>query len=125
MLISIHWVPVIKSSVTASTLLQRVTSLHFTLLLSSVIVISGRSKTGADRGFPVGGGANPPMGANIYDFAKFCEKLHEIEKILGRGGGGLHAGGGITARFPRWGDTNPKGGEAPTYYVGQFFLKTA
>ena len=22
-----------------------------------------------------------------YDFAKFCEKLHEIEKILGRRGG--------------------------------------
>ena len=25
-------------------------------------------------------------GTNIYDFAKFCEKLHEIEKILGRRG---------------------------------------
>ena len=36
-----------------------------TLLLSSVIVISGRSKTGADPGFPVGGDANPPMCANI------------------------------------------------------------
>ena len=41
---------------------------------------------GADPGFPVGGGANPPGGAPTYDFAKFCEKLHEIEKILGRGG---------------------------------------
>ena len=40
--------------------------------------------TGADPGFPVGGGASPPGGAPTYDFAKFCEKLHEIEKILGR-----------------------------------------
>ena len=42
---------------------------------------------GADPGFPVGGGANPPGGAPTYDFAKFHEKLHEIEKILGRRGG--------------------------------------
>ena len=27
-------------------------------------------------------------GAPTYDFAKFSEKLHEIEKNLGRGGGG-------------------------------------
>ena len=41
--------------------------------------------TGADPGFPVGVGANPRGGeAPTYDFAKFCEKLHEIEKILGR-----------------------------------------
>ena len=30
-------------------------------------------------------------GAPTYDFAKFCEKLHEIEKILGRRG--VRAGG--------------------------------
>ena len=30
---------------------------------------------GADPGFPVEGGANPPGGAPTYDFAKFCEKL--------------------------------------------------
>ena len=42
--------------------------------------------TGADPGFPVGGGASPPGGAPTYDFAKFSEKLHEIEKIFGRGG---------------------------------------
>ena len=42
---------------------------------------------GADPGFPVGGGANPPggrqpsRGAPTYDFAKYSEKLHEIEKI--------------------------------------------
>ena len=35
------------------------------------------NRPGADPGFPVGG-------APTYDFAKFCEKLHEIEKILGR-----------------------------------------
>ena len=46
-----------------------------------------RRGPGADPGFPVGGGANPLAGAPTYDFAKFCEKLHEIEKILGRRGG--------------------------------------
>ena len=40
---------------------------------------------GADPGFPVGG-APTLQGAPTYDFAKFWEKLHEIEKILGRGG---------------------------------------
>ena len=35
---------------------------------------------GADPGFRIGGSANPP-GVPTYDFAKFCEKLHEIEKI--------------------------------------------
>ena len=42
--------------------------------------------TGADPGFPLGGGANPPGGAPTYDFVKLSEKLHEIEKILGRRG---------------------------------------
>ena len=31
-------------------------------------------------------GRQPSGGASTYDFAKFCEKLHEIEKILGHGG---------------------------------------
>ena len=40
--------------------------------------------SGADQGFPVGWGANPLVGgAPTYDFAKFCEKLYEIQKILG------------------------------------------
>ena len=39
--------------------------------------------SGADPGFPVGGGTNPPGGANIR-FWQFFWKLHEIEKILGR-----------------------------------------
>ena len=42
--------------------------------------------SGADPGFPVGLGANPRGGAPTYEFAKFCKKLHEIEKILGRRG---------------------------------------
>ena len=42
---------------------------------------------GADPEFPIGGGANPPGGAPTYDFAKFCENLHEIEKILDAEGG--------------------------------------
>ena len=40
--------------------------------------------SGADPGFPIGGGANPPGRAPRYDFSKFREKLHEIENILGR-----------------------------------------
>ena len=46
--------------------------------------------TGADPGFPVGGAREPSGGVPTYDFAKFCEKMHEIEKILGHGGGGAH-----------------------------------
>ena len=44
----------------------------------------------ADPGFPQGGGANSPGGggAPTYDFAKFSQKLHEIERILTPGGGG-------------------------------------
>ena len=41
----------------------------------------------ADPGFPRGGGANSPGGAPTYDFAKFSQKLHEIERIWARGGG--------------------------------------
>ena len=40
--------------------------------------------TGADPGFPVGGGADPLGGAPIYGFVKFSQNLHEIENILGR-----------------------------------------
>ena len=36
--------------------------------------------TVADPGFRRGGGANP-RGAPTYDFAKFSQKLHEIEII--------------------------------------------
>ena len=42
----------------------------------------------ADPGFPRGGGANPPGGAPTYDFAKFSQKLHEIERIWTPRGGG-------------------------------------
>ena len=37
--------------------------------------------SGADPGFPVGGGPNPP-GAPTYNFAKFSIKLHEIKNIF-------------------------------------------
>ena len=43
---------------------------------------------GTDPGFPVGGGADPLAGTPTYNFVKCSEKLHEIEKILGHGGGG-------------------------------------
>ena len=32
-------------------------------------------------------GADPPWGAHTYDFVKFSKKMHEIEKMLGRGSG--------------------------------------
>ena len=44
-------------------------------------------QSGANPGCPVGGAANPGGRARLYDFSKFSEKLHEIEKILGRWGG--------------------------------------
>ena len=47
------------------------------------------SKSGADPGFPVGGGADPTWGVATYDFVKFSQKLHEIEKIWAVGGGTL------------------------------------
>ena len=40
----------------------------------------------ADPGFPRGGGANSPGGAQTYNFAKFSQKLHEIERIWTPGG---------------------------------------
>ena len=40
----------------------------------------------ADPGFPRGGGANSPGGAPTYDFDKFSQKLHEIERIWTGGG---------------------------------------
>ena len=43
--------------------------------------------TVADPGFPRGGGANSPGGASTYDFAKFSQKLHEIERIWTPRGG--------------------------------------
>ena len=43
--------------------------------------------TVADPGFPRGGGANFPGGAPTYDFAKFSQKLHEIERIWAPRGG--------------------------------------
>ena len=49
-------------------------------------------KSVADPGFPRGGGAPTPQGGGAtYDFTKFPQKLHEIERIWMPGGGG---GGG-------------------------------
>ena len=51
--------------------------------------------TGAGPGFPVGGGANPAgRGRQHIILSKFpkTKKLHEIEKILGRGRDGTHLG---------------------------------
>ena len=53
-------------------------------------IVHNPCMAGADQGLPVGGGADP-LGVPTYDFVKFSQKLHEIEKILGRGG--ARAGG--------------------------------
>ena len=42
---------------------------------------------GEDPGFPAEGNADPSGCANLrYDFAKFSQKNHKIQKILGSGG---------------------------------------
>ena len=51
--------------------LTRVKTLSFLFVYSFAV---------ADPGFPRGGGANSPR-APTYDFAKFSQKLHEIERI--------------------------------------------
>ena len=51
-------------------------------MLTHVLETIIRWHDGADPGFPVGGGADPLGGAPTYDFVKFYEKLHEIEKIF-------------------------------------------
>ena len=43
--------------------------------------------SGADPGFPIGGGANHPGGERRYTNARFVEKLHKIKKISIRRGG--------------------------------------
>ena len=50
--------------------------------------------TGADPGFPVGGGANHTSysGRQHMILPKFPKKLHEIEKSLGCGGRGGEGG---------------------------------
>ena len=53
--------------------------------LVQTCLVNLRTYPGADPGFPIGGGANPRGGgAPTYDFAKISQKLHEIEKMLGR-----------------------------------------
>ena len=49
-----------------------------------VLNLTLQSLAAADPGFPRGGG-----GAPTYDFAKFSQKLHEIEIIVSRGGAPL------------------------------------
>ena len=50
------------------------------------MLLKFKNVSGAHPGFPVGGSADP-LGGPTYDFVKNSQKLHEIEKILGRGGG--------------------------------------
>ena len=52
------------------------------LLHTSILLLL----SGADPGFPVGGGDDPLGGVPTYDFVKFSKKLYEIEKILGHRG---------------------------------------
>ena len=61
-------------------------------IASKILLVSYVAFSGANPGFPVGGGADPRGGAPKYDFAEFStKKLHEIKKILGRRG--ARAGG--------------------------------
>ena len=53
-----------------------------TILITPPTLCQVCLQAGADPGFPAGGDAN--------DSVKMSPKLHEIEKILGRGGGGGH-----------------------------------
>ena len=62
--------------------------LHVDGFIRNICIFSG-----ADPGFPEGGGANPPplREGPTYDFAKFPKTLHEIEIFwteVGGGGGG-------------------------------------
>ena len=50
----------------------------------------------ADPRFPRGGGAKP-SGIPKYDFAKFSQELHEIERIWT--GGGIGGGGSASKNF--------------------------
>ena len=55
--------------------------------IKNLPVINVNSFTKAAAAFPIRGDANPRgEGAPTYDFAKFSEKLHKLEKILGRRG---------------------------------------
>ena len=58
-------------------------SIAMSILLEIMIV--GNSAV-ADPGFPRGGDANSPGEAPTYEFAKFSQKLHEIERIWTPGG---------------------------------------
>ena len=51
--------------------------------------MSETASSGAYPGFPIGGSPTVREGGGVltYEIAKFYEKLHEIEKILGRRGG--------------------------------------
>ena len=43
----------------------------------------------ADTGFPIGGGANPRMGAPTYYLINFSRKVHENKEILAESGASL------------------------------------
>ena len=49
-------------------------------------MFQGICESVADPGFPRGGDANSPGVSWPYDFAKFPQKLHEIERIWVPGG---------------------------------------
>ena len=63
--------------------------------LIALEILSLLSQSVADPGFPRGEGVNPPGWTPTYDFAKFSQKLHEIERIWTLGGGG----GGARPKF--------------------------
>ena len=58
--------------------------------LPSINEVWGKVISGRSRISPGGGGAPTPRGGggSTYEFAKFSQKLHEIERIWMPGGGG-------------------------------------
>ena len=67
-------------------ILPKENKLNLYSVLFTCVADKTLSHSVADQEFPRGGAANP-QGALTYDFAKFSQKLHEIERIWTRKGG--------------------------------------
>ena len=66
---------------------NRVRQIYLLLSLQAMVNSHITNSSGADPGFPIGGGANHPEGGGNIRICKFFQKkLHEIEKISCRRG---------------------------------------
>ena len=70
-----------------------------------ILVCGIHLNTGADPGFPIGRGANPPgrgyQHTNLPDFLKNCMKLRNFGSLGGWGARGVHARG-MLGHWNRW-----------------------